>query len=201
MASLHTDGNMPEADKSPQSPPDEDDGAVVLLPDPSLLALPREIRNIILSYTLLEPDRNNHNITVVNIDQLSHVQPGIIHTWTQLRAEAMELLLRTDGYYISVTMRDMKLAPQINHWIWQSPLYDSCVPWVGETWSEDWWPNILEWLEIFHDDASKAADRRPTDPEDGNRATPMYDFFKSLFQMVEKMRDLAWYVVAEVVEE
>lgn len=80
---------MPEADKSPQSPPDGDDGAVVLLPDPSLLALPREIRDIILSYTLLEPDRNNHNITVANIDQLSHVQPGIIHTSTQLRAEAM----------------------------------------------------------------------------------------------------------------
>ena len=148
---------------------------------PTLLGLPGELRNHIYSFALIE----SHEIAVREDDSSG---PGILQTCRQIRKEARPIFHRNNRF--GVRIDDLKLGPQLGHWIWSDALVDVCSMRIRGVAS---WANLKAWLKACHGNRTIA---RPgvAAKQDAMIVVGM------AFSLVEALDGVSWDIVEPALE-
>lgn len=105
----------------------------------ALLELPAELRNKIYEYALVEQ-------WCIEIDRQNHLQPGLLRTCHQIRAEAIEMFYSENQFQLRVYFPP-EVRPQVRHWLWTKPGRDEhlviCRGYIL-------WRTLLTWLKPIH---------------------------------------------------
>ncbi|KAF2173479.1 hypothetical protein M409DRAFT_15760 [Zasmidium cellare ATCC 36951] len=136
MSSEHTVATGPatqdEAQNSPETPPEE----TMTPPEPSLLGIPGELRNIIYRYALLQD-------TMIKVSPATPSQPSLLWTTRQIRTEALPIFLAENTFKVDAW--DMELTIPSNytaHWLSKIAYKNFFITMRGK---KDW-GNLKGWL-------------------------------------------------------
>ena len=161
---------------SPQSPYQSQ-------PQSPLLRLSPELRNIIYRTALL-----THTTTPITIPPTGLVQPALLRTSRQLRAETTSIYLRENAFRILVDDLAVRVPPR--HWLASAPVPGQGNFRVRLAGALNW-PNLLAWCRRVHEAVflmpeAKSAVGRVVRPA---------------LQIAKVMRGLPWEEVLKVLEQ
>ena len=153
--------------------------------EPNLFTIPGELRNAIYRYVLVEDEQDE-----IQIDDSNHVQPALLRTNAQIREEASKIYYEENRFVVKIC--DLKLAPQLEHWVWRRTkrpqpdmLYDGNRS----------WKNFKEWLRMYWRKLDVTAVDPVAEYYDGNIV-----IYQQAFYLVDAMSRSSWKTVDKALE-
>ena len=156
-----------------------------------MLGIPGELRNRIYQYVLVEGEGRDNDDGGIYIDDNNYQLPGILRASKQLRDEGIDIYLNEN--YFTLRIRNLKFAPQRQHWIWNKIYHEYLFQ---QHFGNRSWTNFKEWLKEYWKGGPSNFPRMPI-IEDASEDERIFD---RAFDIVDSLWDLRWERVEEVLE-